>query len=191
MKSFKYIGIGVLLILLVYIWSTFNAFVKKEEKMNLQWGELQNVYQRRLELIPNLVNVVRGLSEFEKEALESVTKARSKAASVQLNNMDKANYEQQQAAQNELAAATNRLIIAVERYPDIQGTKSFVDLQVQLEGTERRIKVARKDFNESVRDFNESVRRFPSSLVAKIFGFSVNTGFQSDAGAENSVEIKF
>ncbi|HRN79169.1 MAG TPA: LemA family protein [Ferruginibacter sp.] len=191
MKSFKYIGIGVLLILLVYIWSTFNAFVKKEEKMNLQWGELQNVYQRRLELIPNLVNVVKGLSEFEKEALESVTKARSKAASVQLNNMDKANYEQQQAAQNELAAATNRLIIAVERYPDIQGTKSFVDLQVQLEGTERRIKVARKDFNESVRDFNESVRRFPSSLVAKIFGFSVNTGFQSDAGAENSVEIKF
>ena len=132
MKSFKYIGIGVLLILLVYVWSTFNAFVKKEEKMNLQWGELQNVYQRRLELIPNLVNVVRGLSEFEKEALESVTKARSKAASVQLNNMDKANYEQQQAAQNELAAATNRLIIAVERYPDIQGTKSFVDLQVQL-----------------------------------------------------------
>lgn len=191
MKSFKYIGIGVLLILLVYVWSTFNAFVKKEEKMNLQWGELQNVYQRRLELIPNLVNVVRGLSEFEKEALESVTKARSKAASVQLNNMGQANYEQQQAAQNELAAATNRLIIAVERYPDIQGTKSFVDLQVQLEGTERRIKVARKDFNESVRDYNESVRRFPSSLVAKIFGFSVNTGFQSDAGAENSVEIKF
>lgn len=191
MKSFKYIGIGVLLILLVYVWSTFNAFVKKEEKMNLQWGELQNVYQRRLELIPNLVNVVRGLSEFEKEALESVTKARSKAASVQLNNMGKANYEQQQAAQNELAAATNRLIIAVERYPDIQGTKSFVDLQVQLEGTERRIKVARKDFNESVRDYNESVRRFPSSLVAKLFGFKVNEGFQAEAGAEKSVEIKF
>lgn len=191
MKSFKYIGIGFLLILLIYGWSTFNAFVQKEEKVKLQWGELQNVYQRRLELIPNLVNVVKGLSEFEKETFESVARARSKAAAVQLNSMDEANYKQQQAAQNELAEATNRLIITVERYPNIQGTKSFLDLQVQLEGTERRIKVARKDFNEAIQQYNESVRRFPSSLVAKMFGFKVNEGFQAEVGAEKSVEIKF
>lgn len=191
MKTGKIIGLGAVLLIAVYVWFTFNAFVNKEEKMNMQWNELQNVYQRRMELIPNLVNVVKGLSEFESDALESVTRARSRAASVQLSNIDEASYQQQQAAQNELAAATNRLIIAVERYPDIQGTKSFVDLQVQLEGTERRIKVARKDFNEAVRVYNESVRRFPSSMVARVFGFSVRSGFEAAAGAENSVEIKF
>ncbi len=185
---------GALLVLLgIFLIVTFNGLVKKEEKVKLQWNEVQNVYQRRLDLIPSLVETVKGNANFEQNVLREVTEARSKAnfVNVSANEVSAKGYEAQSQAQDELANATNRLLIAVEKYPDLQGTKAFVTLQTQLERTELRIKTARKDFNESIQQYNSSTRSFPTSLVAKIFGFKPKDGFQSDAGAEKATEIKF
>lgn len=185
---------GALLVLLgIFLIVAFNGLVKKEEKVKLQWNEVQNVYQRRLDLIPSLVETVKGNANFEQNVLREVTEARSKAnfVNVSANEVSAKGYEAQSQAQDELANAANRLLIAVEKYPDLQGTKAFVTLQTQLERTELRIKTARKDFNESIQQYNSSTRSFPTSLVAKIFGFKPKDGFQSDAGAEKATEIKF
>jgi LemA protein len=173
--------------------TTFNALVKKEEKVKLQWNEVQNAYQRRIDLVPNLVNVVKGQADFEQTTLQKIAEARAKAGQVTTtaSELTEENYRQQNAAQNELAAATNNLIAVVEKYPNLQGTEAFRGLQTQLEGTERRIKFARKDFNDAIAAFNSSVRSFPTNLIAGIFGFQSKEGFQSDAGAEKAIEIKF
>ncbi|MGH2649447.1 MAG: LemA family protein [Ginsengibacter sp.] len=195
MKKKSYSGyiIGAILILLsIYFIITYNSLVKKDEKVKLQWNEVQNAYQRRLDLVPNLVNVVQGGAQYEKNTLEKVTQARAQATAVNVSGDISADkYNQQTIAQDELAGAANRLMVSVENYPDLKGTKAFVGLQTQLEGTERRIKVARKDFNASIADYNNSVRWFPSNIVASIFGFHPRNGFQSDAGSDKSVEIKF
>ncbi len=195
MKNKRYSGyiIGAILVAIgIYMVVTFNGLVNKEEKVKLQWNEVQNAYQRRLDLIPNVVNVVKGGADFEQTTLQKVTEARSKATSIKISGEPTAeSYNAQTRLQDELASAANRLMIAVEKYPDIQGTRAFADLQTQLEGTERRIKVARKDFNVSVAAYNSSVKSFPTSLVAAVFGFSAKEGFQSDKGADKSVEIKF
>ena len=182
---------GVVVLLLVWLAITFNSLVKKDEKVVFQWNEVQNSYQRRLDLIPNIVNTVKGGAEYEQNVLREVTEARAKAQQVQVSGVDAGAYAQQSQAQDALAQAANRLIIAVERYPDIKGTRAFRDLQTQLEGTERRIKVARVDFNTSIADYNNSVRSFPTKIVAGLFGFPPNEGFQATAGADKSVEIKF
>ena len=185
---------GALLILLgIFLIVTFNGLVKKEEKVKLQWNEVQNVYQRRLDLIPSLVQTVKGNANFEQNVLREVIEARSKAnfVNVSANDVSAKGYEAQSQAQDELATATNKLLITVEKYPDLQGAKAFVTLQTQLERTELRIKTARKDFNESIQQYNSSTRSFPTSLVAKLFGFKPKDGFQSDAGAEKATEIKF
>ncbi|RYF85081.1 MAG: LemA family protein, partial [Chitinophagaceae bacterium] len=169
----------------------YNALVKKDEKVKLQWNEVQNTYQRRLDLIPNLVSTVKGGADFEQSTLQKVVEARSKAASVQVNNITAENFNQQSAAQDELAGAANRLIIAVEKYPELKGTAAFRDLQTQLERTELRIKMARKDFNEAIAAYNSSVKSFPTKLAAGMFGFPAKEGFKSDAGAEKAQEIKF
>lgn len=182
---------GVLVILGIFLIVTYNGLVKKEEKVKLQWNEVQNAYQRRLDLIPNLVNVVKGGADFEQTTLQKITEARSKATAVNVSEVSAEGYKAQSAAQDDLAAAANRLLISVEKYPDLQGTKAFSTLQTQLERTELRIKVARKDFNESIQAYNSSVRNFPASLVAGIFGFHAKDGFASDAGAEKATEIKF
>jgi len=187
-----YIIGGIIVVLGIYVMVTFNGLVKKDENVKLQWNEVQNSYQRRNDLVPNLVNVVKGGADFEQTTLQKVTEARAKAASVNVSgDLSADKYNQQSAAQDELAAAANRLLITVEKYPDLQGTRAFRDLQVQLEGTERRIKVARKNFNGSVADYNSSVKSFPTKLVAGVLGFKPKEGFQADAGAEKSVEIKF
>ena len=184
---------GVILVIGIFLITTYNGLVKKDEKVKLQWNEVQNAYQRRLSLIPNIVNVVKGVSEFEQTTLEKITQARSKAASVNINTntVSADEFNQQAAAQDELASVTNNLIIRIEKYPTLKGTAAYSGLQTQLEGTERRIKVARKDFNEAINAYNSSVRSFPTKLVAGIFGFTEKTGFQSDAGADKSIEIKF
>lgn len=183
---------GIVLLLLIYLVSTYNGLVKKDEKVKLQWNEVQNTYQRRLDLIPNLVNVVKGGAEYEQNTLQKLVEARSKASSVNVSgDLSADKYNQQTAAQDELAGIANRLMITVEKYPDLKGTRAFSDLQVQLEGTERRIKVARKNFNESIAIYNSSVKSFPTKLVAGIFGFSPKEGFQADSGTEKAVEIKF
>jgi len=193
-KSYSgYIIGGILVVVGLWLITTFNGLVNKEEKVKLQWSEVQNAYQRRIDFIPNVVNVVKGQADFEQNTLIKVTEARSKAASVNVSTdeVSAEKYKQQLAAQDELATATNRLVIAVEKYPELKGTAAFEGLQTQLEGTERRIKIARKDFNGAIAVYNSSVKSFPTKIVAGVFGFKPLEGFQSDAGSEKSVEIKF
>ncbi len=188
-----YIVGGILVVIGIWLMTTFNSLVKKEERLKLQWNEVQNAYQRRIDFIPNIVNVVKGQAGFEQTTLVKITEARAKAMSVNVtaSEVSAEKFNQQLAAQDELASAANRLVIAVEKYPELKGTAAFEGLQSQLEGTERRIKIARKDFNGAVADYNSSVRRFPTKIVAGVFGFQPQDGFESDAGADKSVEIKF
>jgi len=186
------VGGAILLVLLTWIITSYNSLVKKQEKVKLQWSEVQNTYQRRLDLIPNLVNVVKGVSDFEQTTLEKITEAKSRAITGLSNNeLTAENYQQQSRLQDTLAAAANRLIIQIERYPALKGTAAYAGLQTQLEGTERRIRVARNDFNETVADYNKKVRGFPSNLVAGIFGFKRKEGFEAVSGTEKAIEIKF
>ncbi len=171
---------------------TYNGLVSKDEKVKQQWAEVQNAYQRRLDLIPNVVNVVKGGAEYEQTTLQKVVEARAKATSiVTSNNISPDNYNRQGAVQDELASAANRLLVSVEKYPQLKGTRAFSDLQVQLEGTERRIKVARKDFNGAIATYNSSVKSFPTNIIGSMLGFKPREGFKSDAGADKAVEIKF
>ena len=188
-----YIIGAVVIVIGIFLMINYNGLVKKEEQVKLQWNEVQNAYQRRTDFIPNVVNIVKGQTSFEQTTLVQVTEARAKASAVTVsaNNLTADGYNQQIAAQDGLAAATNRLLITVEKYPDLKGTAAFRGLQTQLEGTERRIKVARKDFNRSIQEYNSSVRSFPTKIVAGLFGFKAKDGFQSDAGANRAVEIKF
>ncbi len=192
-KNRPLIIVGVVLIIFfLLIVVAYNNLVKKDEKVKLQWSEVQNTYQRRIDLIPNLVNVVKGGAEFEQNTLRMVTEARAKAISTNASAILSAeSFNKQNASQNDLASAASRLIVSVEKYPDIKGTRQFSDLQQQLVGTERRIKFARRDFNEAIADYNSSVKSFPLNIIAGILGFVPRVGFQSDEGAAESVEIIF
>ena len=188
-----YIIGGILILLGIFLMVTYNSLIKKEEQVKLQWNEVQNSYQRRIDFIPNVVNIVKGQADFEQTTLQQLTEARAKAAAVTVsgNELTADKFNQQTAAQDGLAAATNRLLITVEKYPELKGAAAFKGLQTQLEGTERRIKVARKDFNVAIADYNSSVRSFPTKVVAGLFGFKPREGFESDAGADKNVEVKF
>ena len=187
-----YIIAGILVLLAIYTIITYNGLVAKEEFVKKQWNEVNSAYQRRVDLIPNLVNVVKGQASFEQTVLVEVTEARAKASSVgtQTADLTADNYNKQSAAQNELAGAASRLLITVEKYPELKGAAAFAGLQTQLEGTERRIKVARKDFNASIATYNSSVKSFPTNIVGSLLGFKAKEGFQSDAGADKSIEVK-
>jgi len=191
-KSVYLLIAGVIVLLLIYVMVTYNGLVKKEERVNQQWAEVQSTYQRRLDLIPNLVNVVKGVSDFEQGTLEEIAAARAKALSgLQTTSVSGENYAGQTRLQDSLAASVNRLIVVVERYPALKGTAAYSGLQTQLEGTERRIKVARQDFNAAIAEYNISVRSSATGLVARLFGFKVKEGFTADAGSDKAVEIKF
>jgi LemA protein len=193
-KKFSgYIVGGVILLILIMLGiTTRNSLVSKEEKIKLQWSEVQNTYQRRLDLIPNLVNVVKGISDFEQTTLENIAVARAKALNGLSNDeITGENYQNQKQLQDSLAAAANRMIILIEKYPTLKGTAAYSGLQTQLEGTERRIKVARNDFNEAVAGYNKKVRSFPSNIFAGLFGFKKKDGFEAVAGSDKAVEIKF
>lgn len=194
MKQKRYTGyiVGAVIVLLgIYIITSYNSLVNKDEKVRQTWADVQNTYQRRLDLTPNLVSLVKGLSNFEQTTFVNVADARSKAMNVNTGEVTAENYEQQKRLQDSLAAASNRLIAVVEKYPQLRGTEAYSGLQIQLEGNERRIKVARNDFNAAVQDYNRYVRSFPTSMVAAVFGFKHKEGFTADAGAEKNVEIKF
>jgi LemA protein len=196
MKQKKFSGyiVGGVILLILIIWgvSTNNSLVSKREKIKLQWSEVQNTYQRRLDLIPNLVNVVKGVSDFEQKTLEKIAAARASALNGLSNDeITGENYQKQKRLQDSLAAAANRMIILIEKYPTLKGTAAYSGLQTQLEGTERRIKVARNDFNEAVAVYNKKVRSFPSNIFAGLFGFKKKDGFEAVAGNDKAVEIKF
>ncbi len=194
-KFSKYIIGGVILLLLIiYGVTTNNSLIQKREKINLQWSEVQNTYQRRIDLIPNLVNVVKGISDFEQTTLENIAIARAdaiKGLSSGNSDITADTYNNQKKLQDNLAGAANRIIINIEKYPTLKGTAAYAGLQTQLEGTERRIKIARNDFNEAVAVYNKKVRSFPSNLIAGLLGFKKKEGFQADAGNDKAVEIKF
>lgn len=191
-KTAGYVIAAMLVALLLWSIITYNGLVKKDENVVLQWNEVQNAYQRRMDLVPNLVNIVKGNTEFEQKTLIQVAEARSKAAVVMNNDdVNSSNFNAQSVAQDSLAAAANRLIISIERYPELKGAKAFLGLQTQLERTELRIKTARKDFNESIAAYNRSVRGFPTRVVASLFGFAAREGFEADAGADKAQQIKF
>jgi LemA protein len=167
--------------------------VSMDESVNASWAQVENVYQRRADLIPNLVNTVKGYASHEKETLESVIEARSKATSVNVNpqNLDAKSLQQFQQAQSGLSSALSRLMVVVERYPDLKANQNFLDLQAQLEGTENRIAVERRKFNESARAFNTYIRSFPKNLYANLFGFEKKAYFEADKGAEKAPEVQF
>ena len=188
-----YIIGGLLVVIGIFLIITYNSLVKKEVRMQTQWSEVQNAYQRRVDLIPNLINVVKGAADFEQNILTEITEARSKVQAVNIDsaNVDASKFQQQNTAQNGLANVSNKIIITIERYPQLKGTEAFLALQTDLLGTERRIKVARKDFNEAVRDYNSTVRSLPTSLAAGLFGFKPKEGFTADSGTDKATEIKF
>lgn len=193
-KSFSgYIVAAVLVIAALYTIVTYNNLVKKEELVKKQWNEVNSAYQRRIDLIPNLVNVVKGQADFEQTVLTQLTEARAKATTVSATTgeVNADNFNKQTTVQNDLAAATSRLLITVEKYPTLKGTEAFAGLQAQLEGTERRIKVARKDFNAAIADYNSTVKSFPVNIVGGLLGFKAKEGFTADAGADKSIEVKF
>jgi LemA protein len=167
--------------------------VEKQEAATAQWSQVENVYQRRADLIPNLVATVKGYAAHEQEALVGVIEARSKATSVNIDasNLDASSIQQFQAAQDGLSSALSKLMVVVERYPDLKANQNFLELQAQLEGSENRIAVERKKFNESVRNYNTYIRKFPNSLVAWLFDFEKTTYFEADAGADTVPQVEF
>lgn len=164
-----------------------------DEAVNADWAQVENVYQRRADLIPNLVNTVKGYAAHEKETLEGVIEARSKATSVNINpeNMSPQALQQFQGAQDGLSSALSRLMVVVERYPELKANQNFLDLQAQLEGTENRITVERRKFNQSAQALNTYIRKFPKNIYANIFGFEKRAYFEAAAGTEKAPEVQF
>jgi LemA protein len=172
---------------------SYNSMVKKDENVKAAWGAVQSQYQRRADLIPNLVNTVKGAANFEKSTLTAVIEARAKATSIQVDpsKLTPESIQQFQAAQGQLGSALGRLLAVSENYPDLKSNANFQGLQTQLEGTENRINVARLDFNTAVQDYNSSVRSFPANLTAKMFGFSEKGYFTAEAGADKAPKVSF
>jgi LemA protein len=186
----------VILILLIggcSIKSTYNNLVTYNQDVQNKWGQVENQYQRRMDLIPNLVNTVKGAANFEKSTLTQVIQARASATQIKVNANDLTpqKIQQFQAAQGQLTQALGRLMVVSERYPQLTATQNFRDLQAQLEGTENRIAVARMDFNNSVQTYNTAIKRFPAVLYAGLFGFKEKGFFQSQAGAEKAPTVNF
>jgi len=193
----SWIIIGVIIIAVVILFrlfvSPYNNMVKMEEGVTSQWAQVENVYQRRADLIPNLVNTVKGYATFEKETLTQVIEARSRATQVTVNpaNLTPEALQQFQQAQGGLSSALSRLMVVVERYPELKANQNFLELQAQLEGSENRIAVERNKFNETVQRYNAYIRSFPNNIVASIFNFEKKPYFEADKGAEKVPEVKF
>lgn len=197
------IGCGGLLVILVFIiiviglalMGSYNRLVTLDQNVDKKWGDVQTVYQRRADLVPNLVNTVQGAANFEKSTLTDITNARASVGRVQLDPnkapTDARQLEEFQAAQGQLSNALSRLLVVVERYPELKSNQNFLSLQAQLEGTENRISVERNNFNGAVQDFNVAVRRFPTNVIAGMFGFSSRPFFNAQAGAERAPTVNF
>lgn len=194
-KSWIIIGIIVVVIIIAYssVKGTYNSMVTLDEGVSGQWAQVENVYQRRADLIPNLVATVKGYASHEKETLEGVIEARSKATSVTIDpsNLNAASIQQFQAAQDGISSALSKLMVVVERYPDLKANQNFLELQTQLERTENRIAVERRNFNTGAQSYNTYIRSFPKNLYASLFGFEKKAYFKSNEGAENAPKVEF
>jgi len=194
-RSLIIIGVIVVLVFIIYNFfaGTYNNLVKREETVSSAWSQVENVYQRRLDLIPNLVNTVKGAADFEKTTLTAVIEARASATQVKIDpkNLSTEELGKFQAAQGQLSSALGRLMVVAEQYPQLKANQNFLELQSQLEGTENRITVERQKFNEVVKDYNQYVRSFPQTLLAGMYGFKDKAYFQADKAAEKAPEVKF
>lgn len=189
----KKIGLIIAIVVgIILIWGigAYNGFVKKQEAMTTAWGQVENVYQRRADLVPNLVALVKNYAEYEQGTLIAVTEARAKAAKTTVNteNFDETEFANFETAQKELGNSLNRLIVEVENYPDLKANEEYLTLQAQLAGCENRILTERNRFNEVAKDYNASIRKFPRSIIANMFGFEKRPYFEADEGAEKVPE---
>jgi LemA protein len=194
MKKIVLLVVGVLILFVAFSGcSGYNNLVKLDEDVKTKWNQVETQYQRRSDLIPNLVSTVKGAAKFEQTTLTQVIEARSKASQITVDptKLTAENIGKFQAAQGEVSQALGRLMVLTENYPQLRATQQFSDLSAQLEGTENRIATSRRDFNESVQTFNTQVRSFPNNLTAGIFGFSPKAGFKADAGAQNAPKVQF
>ena len=186
--------IGVLILIMVGgTLTTYNGLIAKDEAVGTAWGNIQSQYQRRADLIPNLVSTVKGYAKHESETLENVMAARAKATQITVNadNLTPEKLKQYQAAQGELSQALGRLMAVSENYPNLKANENFSELQAQLEGTENRINESRQIYNSAVQTYNVSVRRFPANIVAGMFGFDKKNQFEAEAGAEKAPKVEF
>ena len=194
-RSFIIIGVIVVLVFIFYRFfsGTYNNMVQREELVTSQWSQVENVYQRRLDLIPNLVASVKGAADFERGTLTAVIEARANATQVKVDpkNLTTEQLSKFQQSQGELSSALGRLMVVVERYPELKANQNFLELQSQLEGTENRIAVERQKFNEVVQDYNRYIRSFPQTLLAGMYGFEQKAYFTADAGAEKAPKVEF
>lgn len=195
MKKNKGLIITIVVIVLVALWGilSYNGLVEMDEKVSNQWANVETQYQRRSDLIPNLVNTVKGYAKHESQTLEAVMAARSQATQVKIDpsNCTPQQLAAYQKAQGDVTTALGKLLAITENYPDLKANQNFLELQSQLEGTENRINVARKDFNDSAKKYNTSLRRFPRNIIALMFGFEKRNYFEAEAGAEKAPKVEF
>ncbi len=194
-KSYIVLIVLAVVVVGIFAWfkGTYNGMVRMQEGVSAQWSNVENQYQRRLDLIPNLVSTVKGYAEHEKTTLDAVVNARAKATQMQINldNLDEAAMRKINAVQGELSSALSRLMAISENYPNLKANENFRDLQAQLEGTENRIAVERRKFNDTARSYNTYIRQFPKNLLAGMFGFTPKPYFEAQAGAENAPKVEF
>jgi LemA protein len=185
--------VGIVVVLFLMGSCSYNGMVAKDEIVKAKWGAVQSQYQRRSDLIPNLVATVKGAANFEKSTLVDVTNARARATSIQVDptKLDPATIQKYQAAQGQLSTALGRLLVASENYPTLRANDNFTTLQSQLEGTENRINVARLDFNDAVQQYNTTIRSFPANITAGLFGFHEKGSFAAEAGADKAPKVSF
>ena len=194
MKKSTWIIIGAIVaVIVLFMWTTYNGLATAQQDVAAKWSNVETQYQRRADLIPNLVNTVKGYASHEQKTLEDVVKARAAATSVSVDadNMTPEQFRSYVSAQNGVTSALGRLIAISENYPDLKANQNFLELQAQLEGTENRIAVARKDFNAAAQQYNVSVRRFPANLGARMFGFGQKPYFESAEGAAAAPQVTF
>lgn len=195
MKKNKGLIITIVVIVLAALWGilSYNGLVEKDENVSNQWANVETQYQRRSDLIPNLVNTVKGYAKHESQTLEAVMAARSQATQVKIDpsNCTPQQLAAYQKAQGDVTTALGKLLAITENYPDLKANQNFLELQSQLEGTENRINVARKDFNDSAKEYNTSLRRFPRNIIASMFGFEKRNYFEAEAGAEKAPKVEF
>ena len=191
MKKTGIIIVAVVAVILIWGIGAYNGFVKKQEAMTTAWGQVENVYQRRADLVPNLVALVKNYSEYEQGTLIAVTEARAQKAAtttVNIENYTESDLKDFQAAQDELGSSLNRLIVSIENYPDLKANEEYLTLQAQLAGCENRILTERNRFNEAAKTYNQSIRQFPNSIIANMFGFEKRPYFEADEGADKVPE---
>lgn len=194
-KKLLWIAIPVIIVIALFMWGkgVYNTMVTQDEQVKTAWSQVENQYQRRLDLIPNLVNTVKGYASHEKEALEGVVNARAKATQTTIDpsNLTPEALQQFQSTQSELSSALSRLMVVVERYPELKANQNFLELQAQLEGTENRIAVERQRFNETAQQYNTYIRHFPNNIFSGMFGFFPKAYFTAESGAERAPKVEF